>query len=717
MPRRLRSLIIPTRRFLARTASVVVALGFMIFESFAQVVKAPPPTGTDNVQDTVHGVLITDPYRWLEDQNSPETRQWLEAQTEYTRSVLDPLPSRETIKQRLEQLNRIEIVNAPTVRGDRYFFSKRASDQDLFVIYLRKGLKGKDEVLLDPHPMSPDHTVTVGLWDVSNDGNLIAYGVREGGADEVTVRFMEVDSRKNLPDELARARYFGVSFLHDKSGFYYTRMEKEGPRVYFHKMGSDPSSDREIFGSGYGIDKIISASVSEDGRYLLIIVSHGAAGQRTEVYLQDLKAQGPITPVVNDLDARFSPTLASDHLFLQTNWQAPNGRIFDVDLKKPERANWRLVIPESKAVIRSYTAAGGKLCVNYLENVRSTVKMYEPDGTFIRDIAFPSIGTVSGISGRWEANEAFFAFSSFHIPTTVYRYDLKSGKREEWSRLNVPFKSEDFEVKQVWYESKDRTKVPMFLVHKKGMKLDGENPTYLTGYGGFNISLTPSFSSTAAFWVERGGVYAVPNLRGGGEFGEEWHKAGMFEKKQNVFDDFIAAAEWLIDNKYTNPSKLVIAGGSNGGLLVGAAMTQRPELFRVVVCSVPLLDMVRYHKFLVAKFWISEYGSAENPSQFEYIYKYSPYHKTKVGTKYPAVLMISGDLDTRVDPLHARKMTALLQSTMSPDRPVLLHYNTKSGHSGGRPLTRLISDWTDEYSFIFWQLGIVVPGHERPGGN
>lgn len=697
---------------------VTFILAFLVSAGWSQTVKAPPPTRTQNVGDTLHGTVIVDPYRWLEDQNNPETRAWLDTQNEYTRSILNTIAGRNEIKQRLEQLSRIDVVGFPFARGGRYFFSKRASDQDLFVIYMRKGLKGEDEMLLDPHPMSPDHTVSVGLRDVSKDGTLLAYQVREGGADETTIHFMDIDSRKNLADQLPNGRYYGgISIIPDKSGFYYSRQEKEGPRVYYHSMGTDLSTDKEIFGEGYGPDKIIGAGVSDDGRYLLINVFHGSAGQKTEVYFQDLVKKGPIVTVVSDLDARFSPAIAGDHLFLQTNWSAPNGCVFDVDLRKPSRENWREVISEGKAVINGFSPVGGKLCVNYLENVRSIVKIFEPDGKYVRDISFPAIGSVSGISGRWENDEGFYAFTSFHIPTMIYRYDMKTGTQEEWSRLKVPIKSDDFEVKQVWYESKDKTKVPMFIVHKKGLKLDGANSTLLTGYGGFNASLTPGFSSQAAFWFERGGVYAVPNLRGGGEFGEEWHRAGMFEKKQNVFDDFHAAAEWLINNGYTRPSKLAISGGSNGGLLVGAALTQRPELFRAVVCSYPLLDMVRYHKFLVAKFWVSEYGSTDDPKQFPYLHAYSPYHQVRAGTKYPAVLMISGDLDTRVDPLHARKMTALLQATMSPDRPVLLHYNTKSGHSGGLPLQRVIEDLTDTMSFLLWQLGIGIPGQERPGGN
>ena len=358
-------------------------------------------------------------------------------------------------------------------------------------------------------------------------------------------------------------------------------------------------------------------------------------------------------------------------------------------------------------VIRGFSAAGGKLFVSYLHQVRSLVKVFTPAGKHERDITFPAIGTVSGVGGRWKGREAFFTFSSYHIPTTIYSYQVKSGQQDVWARLPVPVDSDQFELKQVWYESKDKTKVPMFIVHKKGLKLDGANPAFLTGYGGFNLSLTPTFSSTAVLWAERGGVFAVPNLRGGGEFGEAWHRAGMKEKKQNVFDDFIAAAEWLVKNGYTRPERLAISGGSNGGLLVGAALTQRPELFGAVVCSYPLLDMVRFHKFLIARFWVPEYGSADDdPEQFRYIRAYSPYHSVKPGAKYPAVLIITGDSDTRVDPLHGRKMAARLQSATGSGRPVLLHYDTKAGHSGGLPIGKQIEDLTDSLSFLAWQLGI-----------
>jgi prolyl oligopeptidase len=450
-------------------------------------------------------------------------------------------------------------------------------------------------------------------------------------------------------------------------------------------------------------------NLAEDGRYLLISIWHGSAAMKSEIYYQDVAKNGPIVPIVNDVDARFRGQIADHYVFLQTNWQAPNGRIFRVDLNKPSRENWSEVIPQSSAVIRSFSLAGGRIFVNYTENVSSRLEVFEPDGKHVRGIELPAIGSAWGPYGRWKSNEAFFEFSSFHFAGITYRYDVDKGTKQVWFQPDVPVQSDMFEVKQVWYESKDRTKVPMFIVHAKGIKLDGNKATLLTGYGGFNNSQTPSFSTKAALWIQAGGVFARPNLRGGGEFGEEWHKAGMQEKKQNVFDDFLAAAEWLIAKGYTNPSKLAISGGSNGGLLVGAALTQRPDLFQAVVCTYPLLDMVRFHKFLVAKYWITEYGSSDDPNQFKYLRAYSPYHRVKAGAEYPAVLFITGDLDTRVDPLHARKMAALLQSATGSDRPVLLRYFTKAGHSGGRPMTKRIDDMADRFSFLFSQLGVTFP--------
>lgn len=693
-----------------RKLTALLALTIFLLDGIlclAQEHKAPPMTRTDNVAETLHGITLTDPYRWLEDQESPDTRAWIKAQNEYSASVLGALPFRNRIRDRLTQLLKIDTISTPFAKGSRYFVSKRRADQNQSVIYIRDGLNGKDEVLIDPNTMSVDQMTSVQIQDVSPDGKLLVYGVRQGGEDEVTISLLDVDSRKELPDRLPKGR-IGVSLKPDKSGFYYSRFTNNvGGRVFYHAMGSDASKDVEVFGKGYSPQVFVGASISLDGHYLFLFASHGSAGDKTEIYFQDLTTNGPITPLVNDINASFSPDIAGDHLFVLTNWNAPNRRILDVDLKKPGRDNWREVVPESASVINGLSAVGGKLFVNYLDNVATKIKVFEPSGKQVREIAFPTLGTSSGMSGDWDRDEGFYTFSSFAQPTTIYRYSVASGKQEVFARTNVPVQSDQIEVKQVWYESKDKTKIPMFLVYKKGLKLDGKNPVFLTGYGGFNVALTPNFSALAAYWAESGGVYALPNLRGGGEFGEKWHKAGMLANKQNVFDDFIGAAEWLIKNKYTSSSKLAISGGSNGGLLVGAAMTQRPELFQAVVCSYPLLDMIRYQSFLVAKFWVPEYGTAENPEQFKYIHAYSPYQHVKKGEKYPAVLFVTGDADTRVAPLHARKMTALVQASTGSDRPVLLHYNTKAGHSGGLPVSQIIDDETDELSFLFWQLGVM----------
>ena len=668
----------------------------------------PPETRIDNVTEVIHGTTIVDPYRWLEDQKSPETRAWIDAQNAYTHSFLDPLPLRESISKRLTELMKIDQIGMPLERGGRYFLQKRSADQDLWVIYMREALGGEDCVLVDPHTLSADHTKSVGIYDVSSDGKLLAYYIREGGEDEVAVRFLDIDSGKHLEENLPKSNFFGVSITSDKSGIYYSKhMNEIGSRVFYHAMGTDPASDPMIFGEGYGPDKGIDCGITDDGRYLGIVVFYGSAGQKSEIYYKDLVADGPITALVNDIDARFEPDAGGDIVFMNTDWNAPNGRILAVDLKNPSRENWKEIVPERKdAVIEGFSIAGGKIFVNYMENVSSKVRVFGPDGTYLREISFPTLGTVSGVSGRWASNEAFFIFTSFHVPTTIYRYDVATGEQQVWARLKVPVDTDNIEVEQVWYPSKDGTRIPMFLVHRKGLERDGKNPTLMSGYGGFNVSLTPYFQASAILWVERGGIVAIPSLRGGGEFGEDWHRAGMLDRKQNVYDDFIAAAEWLIAQKYTTSDMLAISGGSNGGLLVGAVMTQRPELFKAVVCSYPLLDMIRYHQFLVARFWVPEYGSSEDPDQFKVLLAYSPYHTVKKGAKYPATLFITGDSDTRVAPLHARKMTALLQAQTGGEAPILLLYDTRAGHSGGKPLSKVIEDETDEISFLCWQLGI-----------
>jgi prolyl oligopeptidase len=667
----------------------------------AQIPK-PPPSRVDNVREVIHGVEIIDPYRWLEDQDGPETRAWIDAQNKYTHSLLDGLPSRPAMQKRLSELLRVDSMGMPAEQGGRYFLSKRRPADDLSILYVRQGLNGKDEVLIDPHTLSPDHTTDIGLDDISSDGKLIVYSVRRGGQDETELHVMDVDTRKDV-EQLPNALYRGVSMKKDGSGFYYNLQRRDtGIRVLYHAIGTDMSKDVEVFGKGYGPDKWVSGSVSEDGKYLLFGAHHGWA--KDELYVQKLP-DGPIQPIVNDIDAHFDGWFAGDRLVLQTDWQAPNQRILVVNLNNPAREKWVTIIPEGPDAIASFSLVGGKLFVSYLHNVTTQIKIFNLDGKALGEVALPGLGTASGLSGHWNSNEAFFSYRSFVTPQTIYRYDVQTGKTDLWARLNVPFKSDDFEVRQVWYSSRDGTKVPMFLVHKKGLQPDGKLPVLLYGYGGFNVNQTPRFSSSAAIWVEHGGVYALANIRGGGEFGEAWHKAGMLDKKQNVFDDFIGAAEWLIKNKYTNPSRLAIQGGSNGGLLVGAALTQRPDLFQAVLCEFPDLDMIGYYRFKNNNPpALLEYGNASDPAQFKYLYAYSPYQNVKPGEKYPAVLFTTGDRDTRVPPLQARKMTARLQAASTSGKSVLLLYDTKAGHAGGRPLSKIIEDVSLELSFLFWQL-------------
>jgi len=664
----------------------------------------PPKTRTDNVTERIQGVEISDPYRWLEDQQSPETRAWIDAENKYTRAYLDSWPGRAALKQRLTEILKVETISVPVERNGKYFFKRRAPDQEQGALYMRVGPEGKDEVLVDPNPLSPDKNISVDFDDVSNDGTLVAYSLRNGGEDETTVHLLDVRARTELPDQLPKRLYFDFAIKPDKSGLYYSWAAPEGPRLSYHETGSDPAKDPELFGKGYGPDKTIDCDLSEDGHYLTITVAYGSAADRTEVYFQDLEKQGPIRPLVNDIPARFLGEVGGDHIFLHTNWKAPNGRVLEADLGNPERERWREIVPESDAAIESVSLAGGKLFVRYIRNASSQLRVFDGAGTHVRDIELPAIGSVEEFNGRWASKEAFYQFTSFPIRRRIYRYNTESGKQSVWAEIHVPINAERLEVKQVWYRSKDKTRVPMFLMYRKGTKVDGSNPTLLNGYGGFNLNMTPFFSARAALWADQGGVFAEPNLRGGGEFGEAWHRAGMLGNKQNVFDDFIAAAEWLVDNHYTQPSKLAIEGASNGGLLVGAALTQRPDLFRAVVCAYPLLDMLRYQKFFVAKYWVSEYGSADNPAQFKYLYAYSPYQRVKPGTKYPAVLFVTGDGDTRVAPLHARKMTALLQADTGSGLPVLLRYDTEAGHSHGVSVTKTIDEATDSLGFLFWQL-------------
>jgi prolyl oligopeptidase len=672
--------------------------------------QPPPTTCRQDFREILHGVEVPDPYRWLEDGAAPETRAWLSAQHEYARPFLDT-PVRERISARLAQLMKIDAMGFPIERKGYYFYSRRRADEQHGAICRRNGLQGEEEVLVDANTMSADQMTGVHIVGISRDGSVLAYGVRQGGEDEFSFNLMDVASRRDLQDRFPRARYSVASWKHDGSGFYYSIRTNQGPRVRFHRMGTRISEDREIIGSNWGPERWAGAFVSNDGRYLMIGSGYRTAstrsGDRNDPYFQRLDPEGEIIPIADDLDAFSTGSDAGDAFIMLTNWQAPKRRVIRVEFANPSRENWREIIPEGQSTIESVATVGGKLVVVSLEEVRSRVRVFEPDGTFVRDVELPGAGTAAGFTGRWERSESFFYFSSFNHAPTIYRYDLATGEREVWWRQqNVPDLTQ-FELQQVWYPSKDGTRIPMYLFHKRGLALDSARPTLLTGYGGYNVSMPPVYSTMATVWAEAGGVFASANIRGGGEFGEEWHQAGRRERKQNVFDDFIAAADWLVANRYTQPSKLAIAGGSNGGLLVGAALTQRPDLFRAVICSRPVLDMMRHHKDPMGGYWIGEYGCADDSNDFPYLLAYSPYHNVRAGTRYPAVMFVTGDSDTRCDPMHARKMAAMLQSATASKHPIVLHYRAEAGHMPTLPMDATIDELADQLAFLFRELDVA----------
>ncbi len=671
------------------------------------VLQPPPPTEAKPVTDEVSGHTLTDNYRWLEDQKSPETRAWIDQQMRYTEQYLSQVKIRPEIVKRLTQLHHVETIGIPVERSDTYFYNKRLPDENQASIYIRKGLHGNDERLIDATKLSADQNTSVHINDISDDAQLLVYGVREGGADEQTVHLLDVPNRKELPDVLPRARYGSVSLATDKQGIYYSKFEPTGTLVYYHHIGEPVESDQLVFGKQFngetfGQMELISAQVTENGRYLVIGVSHGVPARREDIYVKDLRTQdAPIREIIHGIDSRFTPVNYEDDLYVLTDYQADNYRVIRVSIADPAADKWQTIIPESKDVISGISIIGGKLFATGLHDVVTQTRIFTLDGKQVGTITYPALGSASEVHGREDSNHGFYTFESFNIPPGVYHYDVASGKTKVFAKPKVPFNSDQYEVKQVFYNSKDGTRVPMFVASKKGLKRDAKAPTLMFAYGGFLIPMTAHWDPEFAWWMEQGGFYAQPNLRGGGEYGEAWHKAGMFEKKQNVFDDFFAAAEYLITNKYTSPKHLAIRGRSNGGLLMGAALTQRPDLFGAVWVGYPLLDMIRFQKFLVGRWWTSEYGSAENPEQYAYLIKYSPYQNVKPGTKYPAIMLNTGDSDTRVDPLHARKMTAELQADDASDRPVLLHYETKAGHSAGVSIRQLVNDTADELAFLW----------------
>jgi prolyl oligopeptidase len=707
---------------LGHAAASLLVASLAIATACSSPYPSPPETRRDAVADTLHGVEFIDPYRWLEDQDAPATRAWIDAQNAYAETIIGQSPLRTELRERLRSLMDDDDFGWPSRHDDHEYFWMRRAGTDLPVIYRRPAADsaspidpGADyEAVIDPHEMSPDHTTRVATQSFSPDDKYVIYSVRDGGQDELEIRVRDIEAGQDLPDRLPNGLYSSFSWKQDGSGFYYSARSREtGARIRFHRLGTDISDDVELFGEGHGPDKFVGMSQLDGGRYFLYEIWHGWS--RIEVHVQDVANDGPVVTIAGaDLDARFYPQFHNGELYMRMNLDAPNNRIVAVDLGRPERENWREVIPESDDVLQGFTFIEDRLYVTYLHNVSTEIKIFESDGTAVGEVDVPEFHTAN----MWGAGEgkAFLNLTSFTQPSITYRVDLETGEREVWRERNVDFDAAGIEVKQSWYTSKDGTRVPMFVMHREGLELTGDHPTWLYGYGGFIAALTPRFDPMVAAWVERGGVYAMANLRGGSEFGERWHRAGMLGNKQNVFDDFIAAAEYLIETGYTNPKKLAIRGYSNGGLLVASALTQRPDLFRAVLCGFPDLDMVRFFTFTETNNLpaLHEYGNAAIPEQFEFLSRYSPYQHVDDGTKYPAVILTSGDLDTRVPPLQARKMAARLQAATKSGLPVILRYDPKGGHAAnrGRPFSKAVDDNAAELAFVMQQ--VFEAGMARP---
>lgn len=706
---------------------LAVALLALSLPAAAAPPAAPPPTEARPVTDVLHGESIVDPYRWLEGDEkgalTPEVTAWTDAQLAYTRQVLDNLPGRKAVEDRLRELMEVGSISAPRMRGNRYFYGKREGNENQARVFVREGLSSAPKLLLDPNTLDAKGLVTISWVEPDPAGRLLAFGMYRAGDENSTLYVLDVDSGRWLADEIP-GKVGGVDWLPDSSGFFYRNLENvKDPysgQVMFHRLGTHPRQDVRLFRQYTKEENAKLAttygpgfSISEDGRWGFLGYATGTS--TNDLWAVDLdrwRRTGEFvkTDVIVGSESTSRGTSLGDTLFLHTTDGAKNGRVVAVDLNAPARAGWKTLVPERKDVtIRGVSLARGILAVTLLKDAATRIELYALDGKPLGELPLPGIGTAF-LSTSQDRTEAFLTYTSFNEPSGVYRVDLATKKLELWERPKVPVDPSLVEVKQVFYPSKDGTKVPMFVIHKKGLKLDGANPTLLYAYGGFNVSSTPSFSATLFPWFESGGVYALACLRGGGEYGDAWHEAGMLERKQNVYDDFIAAAEWLIAQKYTKPAKLAVSGGSNGGLLTGAVLTQRPELFGAVISAVPLLDMLRYQSFLMARYWIPEYGTAENPEHFRFLKAYSPYHNVKKGTSYPAVLLTAGENDSRVHPLHARKMAALLQASTASDpatKPVLLWVDREAGHGQGKPLALRVRDVADQRMFLMWQLGML----------
>jgi len=677
-----------------------------------------PPSRTVDVVDHYFGKAVKDPYRWLENSSAPESKKWIAEQDRLSRSIFSTFPAREKLVKRLRELYDINSVSMPVKKGKRYFYFKRHVGKQKPVYYYRDGSNGKEKVLIDPNKFDPRRNVSIGRTHPSHDGKKVAYTLQPNNADEATLYVMDVASGKTSKiDVIEGARYAQPSWTPRNDGFYYTWVttdpkiqpaERAGfMEVRFHKLGTDPKKNKTIFGRTNDPRKVISPQLSRDGKWLVVSVS--CTRNANEVYVRDTTKRGSEFKQFFKSDQSIANVIPwKGHFYVVASDGTPNWRVDKVDVKHFERSNWKTIVPERKDTVldRNMKIIGDHLVLIVEKNVVTELEVRTLDGHLVRTVELPGIGTVGKVLGNPDDDEAYFSFESFTIPDRIYRTSIATGETSLWAQVNAPLDPSSYVVKQIFYPSKDGTRVPMFLIHRKDMPQDGSTPFILHGYGGFGLSMTPWYMPWIYPWLEAGGAFAIANLRGGGEYGEGWHKAGMKEKKQNVFDDFIAGAEHLIREGYTNPEKLAIYSQSNGGLLVGAAMVQRPDLFRAVVCGVPLLDMIRYHKFGIGKMWLAEYGSPDNERDFGALFAYSPYHNVKQGVPYPAVLFLLSESDDRVDPMHARKMTAAMQNSSASDHPVLLRIQKNAGHNGADQIDTSIEQRADMYSFLMSQLNV-----------
>jgi prolyl oligopeptidase len=692
-------------------------LGLLLCSCSAPRLEYPVTRATNQV-DVYHGVSVADPYRWLEDDNSPETKAWVEAQNKITFGYLGQIPQRKAIQERLTKLWNYERYDAPFKEGGRYFFSKNDGLQNQSVFYTMPSLDAPPTVLLDPNTLSPDGTVALSGLAPSPDGNLVAYGISASGSDWEEWKVRDVKTGEDLTDNLKWVKFSRASWTKDGKGFFYSGYDKpnestkltklnENQKLFYHRLGTPQSEDKLIYYRPEHKDWGYGGYVTDDGRYLIINVTQGA-DRRNRVFYQDLqKPKAKVVELLNDFDAAYAFIDNDGPVFwFRTDFKAPRGRVIAIDLQKPERANWRELLPQSPETLIGVNILNDTFICTYLQNAHSQVRKWSLTGQPLGEVELPGLGSARGFRGKRKETETFYSFTSFTVPGTIYRHDLVTGQSAVFRQPKVDFNPSDYETRQIFFTSKDGTRVPMFITHKQGIKLNGHNPTLLNGYGGFAVNLTPGFSVSNLVWMEMGGVCAVANLRGGGEYGEEWHQAGMKLKKQNVFDDFIAGAEWLIANQYTNPKKLAIAGGSNGGLLVGACETQRPDLFGACLPAVGVMDMLRFNKFTIGWAWMNDYGTPEDAKEFEALYAYSPLHRIKRGTKYPPTFITTADHDDRVVPAHSFKFAATMQAAQAARDPILIRIETKAGHGKGKPTSKLIAEAADKWAFLVKELDV-----------